>query len=479
MASFNSTDKAILTVVYIAITIIGTCGNFMVLISICCRQKARKVQSNIFLLSLSITDFLSCTLCGPYYIRSLHVLEFIKNMKTRSWLCAFILVGAYFLAIVSILSLALLSLDRFCAVKFPFWYQRHVNRRNCVAIVCLAWIFSFIAVFPPIVIPSLIEYENEAGSPCGFQWAKANRGYLAFNIITIVIIPAIIVSVTNAFVFKTARAQNRKTDAFIQISVVARDSPTTISRPISPQSSMGRYLENQSRYSTSEPFDMQSSRDPPMKSSGLTARQVYDRKLSLESRTAPRCCEPNHLQVNGVTHTRHFSLENIRKRSFEGTGSPETSSFVANNFQNQSLQTKQHRISSSENNLFDIRNCKQTPEKLGQERRASSTSQIHRTSSKIRGKAAARREMRLALATISLSLGFFLSWIPFISTRVLQSSGALEVSNRAVNYSSVLALMSSAWNPYVILLTRKEILIGFKTILKNIRKRLHCSRDSF
>ena len=481
MTSFNSTDKSVLTFVYTAITVIGTCGNFIVLVSICCRRKARKVQSNIFLLSLSITDFLSCTLCGPYYIRSLHVLEFIKNANTRSWLCAAILVGAYFLAIVSILSLALLSLDRFCAVKFPFWYQKHVNRRNCVIVVCLAWIFSFIAVFPPIVIPSWIEYENEAGGPCGFQWQKANRVYLAFNIVTIVIIPAVIVSVTNAFVFKTARAQNRKTDAIIQISVATRDSPT-FSRPISPQFSTGIYSESPCRYSTSDPSDMQSSRDPSLKSSGLTARQVYDRKLSLGCRTTPRCYESNHLQVNNVTHTRHLSLENVRKRSFIAMGSAEISSVETHDLHNQSLETRQQRSirsSPSGNNLFHIRNGKRTPEKLGQERRASSVSQIHRTSSKIRAKIAARTEMRLALATISLSLGFFLSWIPFIATRVLQSSGALNVSNRAVNYSSVFALMSCAWNPYVILLTRKEILAGFKTILKNIRKKLERSRDSF
>ena len=367
------------------------------------------------------------------------------------------------------------------AVKFPFWYQKHINRRNCVIVVCLAWIFSFIAVFPPVVIPSWIEYENEAGGPCGFQWQKADRVYLTFNIVTIVIIPAVIVSVTNAFVFKTARAQNRKTDAIIQISVARRDSPT-FSRPISSQFSTGRYAENPSRYSTSDPSDMQSSRDPSLKSSGLTARQVYDRKLSLEGRTTPGSYEPYHLQVNSVTHTRHLSLENVRKRSFAGMGSSEISSVETNHLRNQSLETKQQRsirLSSSENNLFQLRNGKGTPEDLGQEGRASSVSQIHRTSSKIRAKIAARTEMRLALATISLSLGFFLSWIPFIATRVLQSSGALNVSNRAVNYSSVFALMSCAWNPYVILLTRKEILVGFKTILKSIQKRLQRSRDSF
>ena len=204
---------------------------------------------------------------------------------------------------------------------------------------------------------------------------------------------------------------------------------------------------------------------------------MYDQNLSLESGATSRCYLSNHLQVNSVTHTRHLSLENVRQQSLVGAGSSEISSMETNDLQNQSLKTKQ---SSSKNNLFYLKNSKQTHEKSGQKRRASSLSQMHRTSStsKIRAKVAARTEMKLALATISLSLGFVLSWIPFIATRVLQSSGALNVSNRAVNYSSVFALMSCAWNPYVILLTRKEILVGFKVILRNIQRWLQRSRDS-
>ncbi|XP_065069896.1 muscarinic acetylcholine receptor M2-like [Rhopilema esculentum] len=498
MTDFSRTENIVLTLVFSAITVVGACGNFIVLTSICCRKSARKIQGNIFIVSLALADFLSCTLCGPYYIRSFHVSEFFKSKSTQSWLCSAILVVVYLLSIESILSLTLMSLDRFFAVRLPFWYQKTVTRKICIIFMLGSWVYSFAAVFPAVVTSSWISYENRPGSPCGFQWTKANSFYIGLAILLSFVLPTIIVSVTNSYVFKTARDQNRKVKAVRKVNEKLED----VSAKHVGRNSHGRLRETSNNHRETlgsdsklknsaciggndlmpSPnngsciccFGQDSRSKKPVRddinmdtaSSSISFKPRYQlpdrcshkRRFVVSKPPSSNRQDHQHISIQ-VVSTRNLSLNNINdfKSSIEDSVHRDGKSL---NFRLQS-----HTFSLSENNLQEL--CKGAHESTrGKHMR------IQRQCYEIKRSTSARTEMRLAFSTLSIALCFLVTWFPFVITRVLRSTLGFHVSDKVLNGFNVFALMSSLCNPYIILFSRRNIFIGFKSILRKMKETL-------
>ncbi len=532
---FDESDITLLTVIYCFAGVTGVLGNFAVLTSIFCRRRSRISQCHIFIVSLAATDFLTCLLCGPYYIRSLHVASFFESQKLAYDLCVGILVVTYSLAINSILSLTLLSLDRYCAVVLPFWYKKRVTKTKCVIAFIFVWVYSFLIVLPPTFARSWIRYENEPGSPCGFQWKRASSAYLTFNITVNVIIPALIVSVTNAIVFKTARQQNLKTrpiDVRLSQHEQQKDVPEGWQRKFcygqicqrlrgflhklskdnpSRGTNEGRGLksnrfrkqknaiglveaierqrkmadtdesesENKGNVRLEDTMNAESdakwlagfsgysgpcfgkgkerntARRSVFTQPEFSSEKIHSSRPGLETKTRP----PENL---GLELRRVISIESFEEDKQRQPGDHDESSFLKD-----SSFVKSGPSSPSLNRGDELN---------GIEKIASLKLKV-RHSSKPRTKNLAKAEMKLALATISLAITFLITWFPFVALRVLKSSTSLAISDKAVNYSSAVAFTNAAWNPYVILLTRKEIYRGAVSVAKKIFSKL-CCRNS-
>ena len=69
----------------------------------------------------------------------------------------------------------------------------------------------------------------------------------------------------------------------------------------------------------------------------------------------------------------------------------------------------------------------------------------------------------IALSTLSLVVCYFMSYLPFIISRLLTSTSDSEMSLQVIAYTTLLTTMDSAVNPYIVLKTRRE----FRRIIKN------------
>ena len=489
---FNDTDKVIASFIYSSVLVIGAPGNLIVLISILFRREARKQQSNIFLASLSLTDLLISTLCGPYFLRSLHVTEFIPKEGTKLWLCSTMLVTVYLLAIESILSLGLISLDRFFAIRKPFWYQRKVTPRSCIIVVCFCWTYGIITVTPPIFKSGWIAYENNPGSPCGFQWQKANKVYLALSFAISFVLPGIAICITNALVFKTAQEQNKKIKIHLRInrescnmlgpnrvsSNLIKPTKITATRASKYNKIERVFHDDIAAHHTSKDFEQ-------MLSGHLALRPLTASCM----RTTEANSKPDSTGHSGV---RTRSLNDIAALQIDGTLMPKFSGLPRHldhiDFQNKQLSlenmldTTKYNIPSitkplnqlyhdSENNLEML---SKKPKGKAEDSKVKSAmrSNMNKTMNGRKVKISPRKEMKLVLATILISVAFFISWMPFIIPRFVLSIGVSNVTDRALNYGTVFTVMSAAWNPYVIVLTRNEILEGFKTVMKKLQRKI-------
>ena len=452
--SFNEIDKIVASFLYATVVIVGICGNFIILTSICFRVGARTLQCNILIVSLSLTDFLTSALCGPYYLRSLFVSEFIPGEGSKSSFCIVILAAAYFLAIESILSLALISLDRFLAIRAPFSYQVWVTRRLCTAAVCISWVYSLVIVLPPTVRPGWITYENTPGAPCAFQWAKANTAYVAVNLSVSFAIPAITIFISNILVFKTAREQNRR--VMSQIKVGSKEKTANFSQPLNSPRRNTMFTEERDGKALSSPESEQQ-----VKVMYIGNSKTSETNKKLVQGLAGKLDTSQTISGGKLGLTRHLSLEDITRTSHKRDS-------IENIHLPFILPLKQlygPEADTTQPNTYSKRKkvlCAKRQFKFNR-----------KLSNKSKARAPARREMKLAMATISLSIAFLLSWTPFVVARILKLSGMSDVSERIVDYSTAIGMLSSAWNPCVLLMTRKEIFSGFKTLLQKLWKKIH------
>ena len=496
---FNDTDKAIASFIYSSIFVVGTSGNLIVLISILFRREARKQQSNIFLASLSLTDLLTSTICGPYYLRSLYVTEFISKEGTKSWLCSTMMVTMYLLAIESILSLGLISLDRFFAIRKPFWYQRNVTQKSCLAVVCFSWIYGTIIVTPPVFKSGWIIYENFPGSPCGFQWQKANKVYLALSFAISFVLPAIAICITNALVFKTAQEQNRKIKVHVRIKRKSHNvlGPNRVSsnairtaKVIATDASIYNkfervFLDDTAALHTNRNFEQTLPCNLLLRPSSVSCMGTTE--INSTSRSKGHSGARTHslndiaeLQIDGKVMSKLSSLARHLDH-IEARGKHLLLENVLQTSLMREVDSTKYNIPSitqplnqlyhdSESNLEVL--SRKPKGKAEDSKMKPAMKCMNKATNNRKVKISPKKEMKLVLATISISVAFFISWIPFVIPRFLQSVGVNNVSGRALNYGTIFAMMSSAWNPYIIVLTRKEILEGFKTVMKRLQKNI-------
>ena len=87
-------------------------------------------------------------------------------------------------------------------------------------------------------------------------------------------------------------------------------------------------------------------------------------------------------------------------------------------------------------------------------------------------RASARPELKVALATLLLTIGFWIAWLPFIFPRFLTVL-KVRIPNKVTEYTTVCALMNSAWNPLIVLITRSELRKDFTLIMFSLVERIN------
>ena len=128
---------AIATTVIGIISSIGSIlGNGLVLFVLLKHERLR-TPSNVLLGSLCLTDFLT----GFIVVPTISVRRITEAYG--SGICIIRIVCAYFsylTVIVSVVTIGLISIDRYYAIMMPFRYQRNVTARKYMAVLTLVWL---------------------------------------------------------------------------------------------------------------------------------------------------------------------------------------------------------------------------------------------------------------------------------------------------------------------------------------------------
>ena len=197
---------------FFAIFFLGLFLNMSILYSMLSSRKIRSKISNFYLISVITASLISCLTSCPYYITSLlaDLPEATDETRRRySPHCNAALFFNYAISGCKILSIMLLSLDRFIAIVWPYLYVERVTKQRAIFSLIYVWLQGIGIVMLTPFKQGWVRYIGVYGAACGFRWAESKYEYilpaLGFNIV----LPTFIIIATNVKVFAVARAHRR------------------------------------------------------------------------------------------------------------------------------------------------------------------------------------------------------------------------------------------------------------------------------
>ncbi len=197
----------------------GSTMNFMVLVVLFKNKSLRQHIASAFIANLALIDFLNLIFVMPFSVQSI-----IKD----SWihgdtLCQINGLFGTLFNLASILTLAVISLDRWSAVMKPLVYRARMTPVHAVYLTIYVWLQAFVFALAPAV-KNWYEF-NARYYSCTFSSGSANADFLIYMTISSVCnigISLVIVLFTYICVFRVARSHSRRI-AFAVVSMFASE----------------------------------------------------------------------------------------------------------------------------------------------------------------------------------------------------------------------------------------------------------------
>ncbi|XP_065069650.1 uncharacterized protein LOC135694726 [Rhopilema esculentum] len=207
---FNSSLLGFFIFLYAVIFALGIVLNISILTVVLSSRLNRSKISNLYLIQFLIIDVISCIINSSYHLTTLLVHLPPPDSRTRAAYanaCRVTIFLVYALSVAKILSLTLLSFERFIAVHYPLHYSKYANRKLLLFLTVYIVLQAVCTLLPSTLKPGWIVYFGEVGGACGINWG-ATVAYYAIPVILLdFVIPAVVLVVTNVSVFVIARRQ--------------------------------------------------------------------------------------------------------------------------------------------------------------------------------------------------------------------------------------------------------------------------------
>eukprot|EP00112_Aurelia_sp_Birch-Aquarium-sp1_P026467 Seg94.17 transcript_id=Seg94.17/GoldUCD/mRNA.D3Y31 product=Melanopsin protein_id=Seg94.17/GoldUCD/D3Y31 len=201
-----------LLIFFFTILFLGLFLNISILYSMLTSRKIRSKISNFYLISVITASLISCLTSCPYYITSLLPdLPEVTDETRRKYSphCNAALVFNYSISFCKILSIMLLSLDRFIAIVWPYLYVEKVTKQRAILSLVYVWLQGIGMVMITPFNKGWVRYIGMYGAACGFKWAQGKYEYILPTIALNIFLPTVIIIATNVKVFAVARAHRR------------------------------------------------------------------------------------------------------------------------------------------------------------------------------------------------------------------------------------------------------------------------------
>ena len=182
----------------VVIFIIAMIGNSLVIYIVCAREYMRN-STNILIANMAAADILlACVF--PYVARWLYVFTLWFGTFMGTVLCKFFHSSQVLSIACSVISLVLISLDRFLVVWFPL--RRIFTNRVVKASLVATWVFG-LAFAMPLILVANVRVEADGNYHCyEYDWPseKAQQSFILSVFFGTYFIPLVFISIAYALI---------------------------------------------------------------------------------------------------------------------------------------------------------------------------------------------------------------------------------------------------------------------------------------
>ncbi|XP_041357593.1 gastrin/cholecystokinin type B receptor-like [Gigantopelta aegis] len=170
--------------------VFGICGNFLVIFAVCRYRRLRSI-TNAFLTSLASADLLLVTICVPVKCAA-----FFSFTWAFGWfLCKFVFYMQTVSVLCSVMTLTVMSIERFIAIIFPLRAKSLCTGAHARIVIIVSWILSFFMATPILVG----QKHKEVGDIrkaywCVKEWSKPSLAIVfeVYMLVVIFVIPVLV-----------------------------------------------------------------------------------------------------------------------------------------------------------------------------------------------------------------------------------------------------------------------------------------------
>ncbi|XP_029030605.1 dopamine receptor D1b [Betta splendens] len=213
----RDSSKRVLTGCFLSLLIFTTLlGNTLVCVAVTKFRHLRSKVTNLFVISLAISDLLVAILVMPWKAATEIVGFWPFGEFCNVWVAFDIMCST-----ASILNLCVISVDRYWAISSPFRYERKMTPKVACLMISVAWTLSVLISFIPVQLNwhkaqdtyAELNGTDPAELPPDNCDASLNRTYAISSSFISFYIPVVIMLVTYTRIYRIAQKQIRRISA--------------------------------------------------------------------------------------------------------------------------------------------------------------------------------------------------------------------------------------------------------------------------
>ena len=485
---------------YVLLLSVGFLLNAIFLKVILSSRTERRKISNLYLVVFLIVSMTACL-----FITSYHLICLIAQLpqgkpffSAYPKACKGTIFFVYSSSVLRVTSLVLLCFDRFWALRWPFHYVKYSKKKTLLLLVCFVTIQSILTILPVTFMPGWVVYQDVIGASCIFRWSSAPIFYIIPVILLDFVLPALILLVTNVFVFVLARRHQMKIEEVrkwqrsegsskglgltktlikaVELMEVERttDSPlsgTSVSSNVTKDCICNPMAVDDMEEKCQSKLDSGRKKEPSEE--GFMDHQSEQKVFEIGIINATENSDVERSQVvNGAM--KIFDSRERNGDSSQGSEGPvmeekrsENKNFGVNviekhlrNKQETKIQTKATGSVLNDSDHVEFANL--TKEKqlrvLSLPNGRFSTQHLEVKDMK----------WNSAISTLLLVLLFLVTWLPFIVSRLVEKFSSTALSVETIGITAALNNCDVVINPLIILFTRGNLRRKFKSCFKSL-----------
>nr|7F8X_A Chain A, Cholecystokinin receptor type A,Endolysin [synthetic construct] len=188
-------QPAVQILLYSLIFLLSVLGNTLV-ITVLIRNKRMRTVTNIFLLSLAVSDLMLCLFCMPFNL----IPNLLKDFIFGSAVCK---TTTYFMGTsvsVSTWNLVAISLERYGAICKPLQSRVWQTKSHALKVIAATWCLSFTIMTPYPIYSNLVPFtknNNQTANMCRFLLPNdvMQQSWHTFLLLILFLIPGIVMMV--------------------------------------------------------------------------------------------------------------------------------------------------------------------------------------------------------------------------------------------------------------------------------------------